>query len=154
MIPFAPQQLQPERRTRRVRTGSPPGESPQLEEREGQGCAWARPCHEQEALPAPLLSVLVPAPALLLPPLPRAPSTSKDGADQAPTHQEDGSCSPHSCQDQTSPRAGHQVRNVAVLGCPGPLRCPSASAMLMAGLGEGLAPLWLCHSHLCCPQAQ
>ncbi|KAL9825098.1 uncharacterized protein GJ701_014737 [Geothlypis trichas] len=41
---------------------------------------------------------------------PRAPSTSEDGADQAPTHQEDGSCSPHSCQDQTSPRAGHQAQ--------------------------------------------
>lgn len=113
--PFAPRQLQPQRRTRRVRTGVP-WVSPGLEEREGQGCAWDRPLGpgyvtgRKRFLPLSCLTVLVPAPALLLL-LPRAPSTSEDGTHQAPTHQEDGSCSPCSCQDQNSPRAGHQVRN-------------------------------------------
>lgn len=34
-------------------------------------------------------------------------------------------------------------KHVAVLGCPGPLRCPSASTVLMAGPGVGLATLSL-----------
>ncbi|XP_041335204.1 uncharacterized protein LOC121359910 isoform X2 [Pyrgilauda ruficollis] len=109
--PFAPQQLQPERRTRRARTGSPPGES--WAGGEGRtGMCLGQGMSRAGSASCPLPSVPVPAPALLLPPLPRAPSTSEDGADQAPTHQEDGSCSPHSCQDQTSPCPGHQVRNL------------------------------------------
>lgn len=131
-----------------------PWVSPGLEQREGQGCAWERlpgPGHvtgRKRFLPHSCLTVLVPAPALLLP-LPRAPSTSEDGTHQAPPHQEDGSCSPCSCQDQTSSCAGHQVRNTWL--------CWGATAMSQR---SWLALAWgwqlpgCATSHLCCPQAQ
>lgn len=145
LSPFAPQQLQPQRRTRRARTGSPLGESwAGGEGRTGMSLGqapWARACPQQEALPAPLSSDSTgpspsPAPA-------SSPQSSQHqrGWSRPSSHSPRGwlLLPPFLPRPNQPPCWPPSKKDAAVLGCPGPLRCPSAGAMFVAMAGSSLA---------------
>lgn len=121
-----------------------PWVSPGLEQREGQGCAWespwARACHGQEALPAPLLSDSAgPSPS----PAPASPQSSQHQRGWNPP----SSPSPRGwlLLPLFLPRPNQPLcwppskEHMAVLGG----HCDVT--VLMAGPGVGLAAPWLCH---------